>query len=1136
MADERPIITYSKILGEDDAFKKAKAEIEDFEKFVTGKAEKIKGSLSLVDTKDTKAVSDLAKQVDILKQSKLEAEKATLALLKAEKLVNQEVKEAIKQEILLEKAKQEKTNTTKKEIQAEAELNKAIITENNVKKSNIAVSEAERRQREAAEKGILKEKDAYGRLSAELNLLFRASANLASEMFILEQAGRKATPEYQKLELEFNDLSKKTINLDQNLKKIDATLGRNQRNVGNYAGSFNGLQNSVNQITRELPAFTFSMQTGFLAMSNNIPILVDEVNRLKSANRELAASGKPVKSILGELGGALFSWNTLISLGITLITVYGKEIANWVTNMKGAKNTLEEMYNAQFKFDKARAAGKAQFTNELEFYQKYKAIATDINLPLVEREIAFKRLRELSDYYLKNLTDQQLGSANLTKLEYEYTKAIEKRAAFQNKLKEVEGTAQRIEELQAELDARQKYASERLKLERSINDSDKEAAIREFKNKEQKEAFIVTTKAEIKALDIAEKQRKKRRDNLDDEILSETNGNIIKANLNALTKEYALQLKYANKYHKEQILLEYKEEKNNEKKVKSLRAQQINNVDYLASDFEFRRTLLEGNIATNEEIFNSDEYSLSRRLLAQKDLVKESLALAELERKEAIRILTNKYNEEKNETIKDSDGKILGKKYTANGLIELEKQYRYDLLTIQEQWSQKEADAQKKGNQIALIDTLQMQIDNLKFTQKFLSKKSDLYKQYTYEISLLQHEINKITREDDLTNMSDRLKISEMELARLKKLNKDIAGERKIETPLSFLTGGQYKVALKKIEQFEKDKAKIEKENELIKSQNRIAQINTELKQYGDQTLEYKTLMEERTKIESDLEKKKTEETLNRQKEIFEKWKQFTEELNGLISTVLDKVIELTQKRVEQENIALENQRVSVETQERRAEQGLDNTLAFEQKAMAERELRLQKQMKREERLQKIKSVWTSYSGYVEKEKEPGMALAKTLRDFAILEAITASFGDGGLVADKVPTDGKGIIRGRAHSGNGGGIPVMVEREEGFLSRRDMANFGKENFYALKSMLGRGKMSADMFKNQKTEFISAMPIMVDNTNIERALVEVKTEIRNKPVSTVNVQEMANGMLKLIETTQTPNKTKRDIYIIKKPRV
>lgn len=125
---------------------------------------------------------------------------------------------------------------------------------------------------------------------------------------------------------------------DKILKQVDATIGKNQRNVGNYASGWNGLGNSINQITRELPAFTFSAQTGFLALSNNIPILADEIQRVSKNVKEMRAQGQQVPGVMSQILTSFLSWQTALSIGVTLITVYGKEIGEFFTEMfKGSK-------------------------------------------------------------------------------------------------------------------------------------------------------------------------------------------------------------------------------------------------------------------------------------------------------------------------------------------------------------------------------------------------------------------------------------------------------------------------------------------------------------------------------------------------------------------------------------------------------------------------------------------------------------------------------------------------------------------------------------------------------------------------------------------------------------------------------
>ena len=53
-----------------------------------------------------------------------------------------------------------------------------------------------------------------------------------------------------------------------------------------------GLICAVQQIVRELPAATMGLNMFFLAISNNLPILTDEIKRAKIANEELKKSDR----------------------------------------------------------------------------------------------------------------------------------------------------------------------------------------------------------------------------------------------------------------------------------------------------------------------------------------------------------------------------------------------------------------------------------------------------------------------------------------------------------------------------------------------------------------------------------------------------------------------------------------------------------------------------------------------------------------------------------------------------------------------------------------------------------------------------------------------------------------------------
>jgi hypothetical protein len=122
--------------------------------------------------------------------------------------------------------------------------------------------------------------------------------------------------------------------------KVNSALTSISNNANRSKSGFNGLQNSVNQLSRELPAFSINANIGFLAISNNLPILFDEIKRVTAANKELADSGKPTTSVFKQLTGALFSWGTALSLGVTLLTIYGGKIVEMLNKMTAGKDVI----------------------------------------------------------------------------------------------------------------------------------------------------------------------------------------------------------------------------------------------------------------------------------------------------------------------------------------------------------------------------------------------------------------------------------------------------------------------------------------------------------------------------------------------------------------------------------------------------------------------------------------------------------------------------------------------------------------------------------------------------------------------------------------------------------------------------
>lgn len=228
--------------------------------------------------------------------------------------------------------------------------------------------------------------------------------------------------------------------LNNKLKEIDAQFGNYQRNVGNYASSWNGLNVQTHQLLRELPSLTVSFNQFFLAISNNLPMFADELRRASEEFKRMKAEGLTAIPVWKQLLGSIFSWQAALVIGITLLAAYGSEIAKWVGSLFKAEKALDEIISSQ---DKLRIAQKRAIHDTMEERIQlgllYKA-ATDNNRSIIERIAAANELKNISpklfDNYTKErimigdakdayklLTDQIIATAKAKRIMGEITKA-----------------------------------------------------------------------------------------------------------------------------------------------------------------------------------------------------------------------------------------------------------------------------------------------------------------------------------------------------------------------------------------------------------------------------------------------------------------------------------------------------------------------------------------------------------------------------------------------------------------------------------------------------------------------------------------------------------------------------------------
>lgn len=277
----------------------------------------------------------------------------------------------------------------------------------------------------------------YNQTQQKLNALTREYDDLA----VKKQLYNNLTAAEEK---QLQSLTADVQKYDAVLKAVDATKGKYTRNVGNYASGFNALGNSINQLTREAPAFANSVQTGFMALSNNIPIFFDAMQQIINQNKELQAQGKPTQSVIKQIAGAFFSFGSALSVGVTLLTIFGPKLWDSITGSKAKKEALDRQKKAQDELNQAeKMAYDLMVKNAADEIAKSKLLfqaAADVNLKMNQRLDAVNKLRETYPKYLQNLSDEEILSGKTAASQQLLNDALMERAMFlatQDKIIEV---------------------------------------------------------------------------------------------------------------------------------------------------------------------------------------------------------------------------------------------------------------------------------------------------------------------------------------------------------------------------------------------------------------------------------------------------------------------------------------------------------------------------------------------------------------------------------------------------------------------------------------------------------------------------------------------------------------------------
>lgn len=232
------------------------------------------------------------------------------------------------------------------------------------------LSSAQQKRLEQLNNSLLTHKAALSDVRQTLNNNVRLDNASATSMNGISQSLSRMRVAYRELTEEernspFGKELLASINqADIKIKELDATIGNHQRNVGNYGKQWDGLSMSIQQVGRELPSLAYGPKVFFSAISNNIPILADEIKRARTEYELLKKSGQAATPVWKQVVSSLFSWQSALTVGITLLTLYGDKVVDWVAGLSKAKEAIKELLSAEQEMALARKKAISDSTKE----------------------------------------------------------------------------------------------------------------------------------------------------------------------------------------------------------------------------------------------------------------------------------------------------------------------------------------------------------------------------------------------------------------------------------------------------------------------------------------------------------------------------------------------------------------------------------------------------------------------------------------------------------------------------------------------------------------------------------------------------------------------------------------------------
>lgn len=168
--------------------------------------------------------------------------------------------------------------------------------------------------------------------------------------------------------------------LDKEIQAAQARMAAYSRTAG---GGFSNLSMSVQQVARELPSLTMGANMFFLAISNNLPMLADNIRAARVEYEAARNAGQTAIPVWRQVLSSIVSWQTALVAGITLLSVYGKDVVSWTKSLFGARDALKGTAEIQGDVNRKLSENTDTVGKQIaalrELQDRWKDLGPDIN-------------------------------------------------------------------------------------------------------------------------------------------------------------------------------------------------------------------------------------------------------------------------------------------------------------------------------------------------------------------------------------------------------------------------------------------------------------------------------------------------------------------------------------------------------------------------------------------------------------------------------------------------------------------------------------------------------------------------------------------------------------------------------------